>query len=171
MNPDELTSGKTGSAQNLAYRIRNGLCPQTVFGIDLRSEEERQWATKQIAQAANDYDADFFRKLANGIKELKANIPSEKKDPKYFLLRAHSFLKREKKNLPFRNEVIDLARRMWAIARLNGHIPNLPLKDYGSEREILIAIGHLPEQKWSRHFEALGLKFSKAKRGPKPKSK
>ena len=86
MNPDELTSGKTGSAQNLAYRIRNGLCPITVFGICLGSEEERQLAIEQITQAADDYDASFFRKLADGLKQLKASSkPSVKKDPKYFL--------------------------------------------------------------------------------------
>ena len=135
MNPDELTSGKAGSAQNLAYRIRNGLCPITVFGICLGSEEERQWAIEQITQAADDYDASFFRKLADGLKQLKANNPSEKKDPKYFLLRAYGFLKRQMKEerLPFRQEVIDLAERQWAIVRVTGHIPDSSITRLPSE--------------------------------------
>jgi hypothetical protein len=174
MNPDELTSGKAGSAQNLAYRIRNGLCPITVFGICLGSEEERQWAIEQIALAADDYDASFFRKLADGLEQVKANNPSDKKDPKYFLLRAYGFLKRQLKEerLPFRQETIDLAERQWAIVRLTGHIPDLPLPDYPNlERKIEIEIrDHLPSQKWSRACKTFKLKFSPAKRGPKKKA-
>jgi hypothetical protein len=172
----ELTSGKAGSALNLAYRIRNGLCPiMTVSEICLGSEEERQWAIEQITRAADDYDASFFRTLADGLKQLKANNPSEKKDPNFFLLRSYGFLKREmkKKRLPFRQEVIDLAERQWAIVRVTGHIPHLPLPDYDPnlERKIEIEISdHLPSQKWSRACKTFGLKFSPAKRG-RPKKK
>jgi hypothetical protein len=167
MNPDELTSGKAGSAQNLAYRIRNGLCPITVFGIELGSEEERQRTIEQITQAANDYDGEFFRKLADGLKELKASNPSVEKDPKYFLLRVHRFLKREQKRLPCRRETFDLAARMWAIVRVTGRLPTLPLPDFppAQERKIRIEIDLLPPQNWNRAGKTLGLKFSSAKRG------
>jgi hypothetical protein len=168
MNPDELTSGKTGSAQNLAYRIRNGLCPITVFGICLGSEEERQLAIEQITQAANDYDASFFRKLADGLKQLKASSkPSVKKDPKYFLLRAYGFLKREKKRLPCRREAFGLAERMWAIVRVTSRLPTLPLPYFppAQERKIRIEIDSLPPQNWNRAGKTLGLKFSLAQRG------
>ena len=171
MNPDELTRGKAGSAQNLAYRIRNGLCPMTVFEIFLGSEKERQWAIEQITKAADDYDASFFRKLADGLKELKASNPSVKKDPEYFLLRAYEFLKQEKKRWPFRKEAFDLAERMWAIVRVTGRLPTLPLPDFppAMERKIRIEIDSLPAQNWYRAGKTLGMKFSPAQRGRPPK--
>ncbi len=173
MKPEELTSGKIGSNQYLTYRIRSALCPVEIFGLSTYSEEEFQWAIKQITQAYEDYDLRFFRNQLEGLKKLSLSDPTISRDPRLFLSRAYDFLWRTSGILPFQNDTISIAKRIWAIVRLTQRLPGLPLPDYKPdfERKIQLEIDRLPEQKWSRHCKALGLEFSKAKRGPKPKRK
>lgn len=164
---------KDDSHEHLAYRIRAALNPVTLFDVvSTYRESEHQWAVKQLARAYNDYDLEFFRDQREGLKRLKINNPTTSRDPRFFLSRAYNFLRRSSGIPPFRSDTFRLAERMWAIARLRQRIPELPLPAYkpSFEREIRSEIEHLPTQKWSRHSEALGLEFSPAKRGPKPKS-
>jgi hypothetical protein len=163
MNPDEL----------LAYQIRSALCPIEIYGVSTYSEEEFRWAIKQITQAYKDYDLRFFLDQLAELKELSLYNRSALRHPSFFLSRAYKFLRRTSESLPLRNNTITLTKRIWAIARLTQRLPGLPLPDYEPdfERKIRREIDLLPEQKWSRHCKASGLKFSKAKRGPKPKSK
>jgi hypothetical protein len=175
----ELIHGKTGSNQYLAYRIRHALNPIEIFvnhaktGISTYSEEEFEWVIELLAKVYWDYDLDFFDDQKDGLKKLSSSDPSTSLDPRFFFVQVYSFLCRDKGTLPTRIETIDLAKRMWAITRLTQRIPDLPLPGYkpAFERKIRIEISGLPEQKWSRHREALGLEFSKAKRGRKPKRK
>jgi len=173
VKPEDLTQGKIGSNQYLAYKIRSALCPIEVFGLSTYSEEEFRWAIKQITQAYEDYDLRFFRDQLDGLEKLRVSNPSASRDPRFFFFRAYNFLRRTSKILPFRNDTISLAMRIWAITRLTQSLPGLPLPDYepGFERKIRLEIDRLPEQRWSRHCKALGFEFSKAKRGPKPKNR
>ncbi len=173
MKPEDLTQGKIGSNQYLAYRIRSALNPIEIFGISTYSAKERQWAIEQFAKAYNDYDLGFIRDQLDGLKKLGLSDPTTSRDPRFFLSRAYNFLRRTSGTLPFQNDTISLAKRIWAIVRLTQRLPGPPLPDYKPdlERKIQLEIDRLPEQKWSRHCKALGLEFSKAKRGPKPKRK
>jgi hypothetical protein len=174
MKPGELFHGQAGSHQHLAYRIRNALNPIKIFGLFwTASEEEKQWAIDLLAKAYNDCNFNFIRGQSDGLKKLSLSKPDTSRDPRFFLFLAYKFLRRTKGILPFRNDTIQLTKRIWAITRLTQSLPELPLPDYKPtfQRKIKIEIDRLTEQKWSSHSKALGLEFSPAKRGPKPKSK
>jgi hypothetical protein len=173
MKPEELIQGKIGSPQYLAYQIRSALNPTEIFGISTYSAEEREWAIEQLAKAYKDYDLAFLRNQLDGLEKLSLSDPATSRDPRFFFVRAYNFLHRTKGTLPFRTETISLTKRIWAIARLTQSIPKLPFPPYKPdfERMIRLEIDLLPEQKWYRIYKPFGFKFSKAKTGPKPKSK
>jgi hypothetical protein len=173
MKLEELTVGKIGSNQYLAFRIRFALNPIKIWGMSAPSEKERQWAIDLLAKAWENYDFDFIRGQLDGLEKLRLSDSARSRDPRFFLSRAYNFLQRTKGVLPFRLETISLAKRLWATANLTRHLPDLPLPEYepAIERKISREMNKLPRQKWSRHFHALGLEFSPAKRGRKPKGK
>jgi hypothetical protein len=169
----EKTRGRAGSNQHLAYEIQSALNPVLIFGFLTPSEEDRQSAIARQAEAFTDYDMAFLRNLVDGLEALKENNLFAARDPQFSLYRAYDFISRKSAAFPRKNEVIELTLRVWAIARLSGRLPVLPLPNYSpeSEKKIQREIESLPQQKWSRHFEALRLSFRPAKRGPKPRSK
>ena len=172
MKLEELTVGKIGSNQYLAYQIRSALNPIKIWGMSVPSEKEKQWAIDLLAKAWENYDFDFIRGQADGLEKLSLNDSAHSRDPRFFFFHAYNFLQRTKAILPFRNETILLAKRIWAIARLTGRIPDLPLPDYKPdlERKIRIEINNLPQRKWYSDCKTLGLEFRRAKPGPKSKN-
>ena len=182
MKPEELTQGEIGSNQYLAYRIRSALNPTEIFGISTYSEEQFQEAIGVLAKAYRDYDLKFFRDQADGLKKLHQSDPVTSLDPRFFFLRAYSFLYRTKnpvkkrkkeKTLPTWPETILLAKRIWVVKRILQSIPDLPLPRYEPdlEEKIRREIDLLVEQNWFRIARPYGLKFSKAKPQLKRKNK
>src|SRR5258707_8397004 len=108
MKPEDLTHGKIGSNQYLAYRIRSALNPIEIFGISTYSAKERQWAIEQLATAYLDYDLGFIRDQLDGLKKLSLSNPATSRDPHFFLSRAYNFLRRTSGPLPFRKYIIGL---------------------------------------------------------------
>jgi len=169
--------GKPGSDQYLAYCLRN-IFPLLLRMLshqeDSKIRPEDRAALEAVAQALANYDAEFFRKLANGLTALlkarEITDPYETQDPKHFLFGAYIF-GHSNGNEPTKQEVIALAQRGWALARLTGCCP-VPTFTYDPEIEAKIAeeIKRLPNQKWCRHLRALGLKLSEAERGRKKRN-
>ena len=165
----EQVCGSQGSDQNLAYRLRLALNPFTLFGISVGSEKDRQWAIKLLSRAFQDLDGEFFRKVTDGVKALKANDPNQSLEVRYFFFYVYDFLRRNAASEPTLLEVRVLTKRIWAITRLTGRRPSLPLPSYRPtfEAKISAEIERMPKQKWSRHSKALGLHLPPAKRGRK----
>lgn len=163
----EKVCGSPGSDQHLVYQLRLALNPFAVFGVPVKSEEERQWAIKLLSKAFDDLDKDFFPRLASGVEALRANDPNQSREVKYFLFRAYDYLRRNAAREPAHADVVKLTKRVWAIALLTGRIPDLPLPRYKPEFEAKISdkIDRLPKQKWSRHTKAMGLQLRHAKAG------
>ena len=177
MNPEEpwkeLSLGKVGSAQYLAYEIRFALNPPQLFGTTFHAEPKLvDEIIARIAKAYEEYDFEFLLSQADGLKKLRDFDPIvSPNNPTWFLYRAYNFLLCHNDGKPpFRTETIELTERIWAITRMTQHVPELPLPAYDadSERKIQMGVDSLPVQKWPRQTKKLGLVFTPAKRGPKP---
>jgi hypothetical protein len=172
MNLGEFFYGIPGSVQRSAHEIRSALCPIEVFGFPLSSEDEEKRAQKikEITQASYVYDSRYFRRYADGLDLL--NLRSNARDPRVIFLRAYFFLREVNGKPPVLQDVINLTDRMRAVASKRGRVPRLPLPNYtpAFERDIRLEMPLLPKQIWSRFYKPAELKFSKGKRGPKPKS-
>ena len=169
----ELSFGKVGSGQYLAYEIRSALNPPQLFGITFHTDPKLvDEIIKRIAKAYLEYDFEFLKAQADGLKKLKDFNPTvSPNNPTWFLYCAYNFLRRQNDGKPpFRTQTIELTERIWAITRMTQHVPELPLPAYDadSERKILMGVDSLPVQKWPRQTKKLGLVFTPAKRGPKP---
>ena len=177
MNPEEpwkeLSLGKVGGAQYLAYEIRFALNPPQLFGTTFHAEPKLvNEIIARIAKAYEEYDFEFLLSQADGLKKLRDFDPIvSPNNPTWFLYCAYNFLCRQNDGKPpFRRETIVLTERIWAITRMTQHVPELPLPPYDadSERKIQMGVDSLPVQKWPRQTKKLGLVFTPAKRGPKP---
>ena len=71
----ELVLGEKGSPERLAADIRLAIRLIDKEGLLLSLDTERRLAIRQMAQALEDYDAEFFRRLATGLEKLQANLP------------------------------------------------------------------------------------------------
>jgi hypothetical protein len=162
----ELIYGEPGSTQSLAYRIKAAFRPLAYLRQSI--EEDEKWANNLFKAAVWNSDTQFFNNLADGLSMLT----SAERSPAFAFVRAYAFLRETNGRLPYRQEVIELTGWIRAAGLKTGKVPNLPLPDYppGLKEQIRQEIPNLPKQKWSRIYNIHKLKFSSARRGPKPKA-
>jgi hypothetical protein len=175
----EYHYGKPGSEQNFAHVVGSALLGFVILKRVPDSCDERQ-----REQMHRDYEACFnemlcafaernsayFRKLADGLDALKEHAPSSSLDATHFLAGAYIRCSERGSRLPTKSEVITMAKRLWAVARLTGCSTVRADIQYDQKFEGKIAAENkrLPAQKWSRHFKCLGLSgLPSAKPGPK----
>jgi hypothetical protein len=151
----ERFCGTPGSAKRLAYELRSDLCTFTLFGISLNDPVKRNQAVEQLTQAFEDYDFEFYDRVAEGLKDLAQTRTDA--DLRCCVARAYEFLKKQK--LSFSKETLrELATRIYAVAIVTRTNPSLPLPSYppGVEEKIARTIQGLPKQNWSRIYKDTG---------------
>ena len=171
--------GEQGSAQNFAHSVGCALLGSVLLkrvpdAYDERQREQMyrdyEACFKDILCAIAERNSAYFRKLADGLDALKENAPSSSLDARLFLAYGYIHSSEEGTRLPSKSEVITMAKRLWAVARLTGCSTARADIQYDQkfEQKIAAEIKRLPEQKWYRHFECLGLAgLPPAKPGPK----
>jgi hypothetical protein len=109
-----------------------------------------------LTQAFENYDFEFYLRVAEGLKDLaQSRIGS---DLRYCVIRAYEFLKKQKKLSLDKKTLSALATRIYAVGIVTGTNPGLPLPSYPPlvEEKIARTIQALPEQKWSRIYKDTG---------------
>jgi hypothetical protein len=177
MSLGDFFHGTPGSVERCAHEIRSALCPIEFFGLPLSAEDEEKRARKihEIIQASYDYDSEYFRRYADGLKKLNKRseaLDPDELDPQVLFVKAYFSLREIPGKLPTLQEISDLTNRIRAIVKITKHVPKLPLPNYSpaSEQKIQQKIRSLSKQNWSRFCTQYKLKVAKGKRGPKPKS-
>jgi hypothetical protein len=171
--------GEPGSKQNLAHMFGSALVGGLVLkrAPDAHNEQQREqmqrdyesW-TKILLCAIGERNSAFFRDLADGLDALKENALSFSSEPRRFLADGYMHCSEKGTRVPTKSEVIAMAKRLWAVARLTHCATARPDIQYDqkSEEKIAAEIKRLPDQKWCRHFKSLGLSsLPSAKPGPK----
>jgi hypothetical protein len=176
MNLHEFILGETGSPERWAADIRRAIRLIDQYGLSLSQDTECRSAIKQMAQALEDYDAEFFRRLATGLEKLQANLPPRPLKRQVFIFMAYFYLLGQRDGkLPFRKETFDLADDLQAVTSLQGGRlpePPLPLPEFDAVMKGKIASikSGFRKRNTYRDCKNLNLKFEAAKTGPKPKS-
>ena len=165
-----------GSKQNFAHLVGSGLLGSLVLKHVPDQPEREQMrrdyesCVRDILCAIAERNSAYFRDLADGLDALKENAPSSSLHPKLFLAHSYIYCSERGTRLPSKSEVVTMAKRFWAVARLTSCSTARPDIQYDQkfEQKIAAEIKRLPEQKWYRHFECLGLAgLPPAKPGPK----
>ena len=173
MNLHEFILGETGSPERWAADIRRAIRLIDQYGLSLSQDTECRSAIKQMAQALEDYDAEFFRRLATGLEKLQANLPPRPLKRQVFIFMAYFYLLGQRDGkLPFRKETFDLADDLQAVTSLQGgELPALPLPKFDpvTKRKIASIKRGFKKRNTYRDCKSLGLKFARAKTGPKSK--
>jgi hypothetical protein len=170
--------GKPGSEQNFAHAVGSALLGSVLLRHVQGAYDEQQQQIyrdyeacfRDMLLALAERDSAYFRRLADGLDALEENAPSSSLDPRCFLARAYIHCSEKGRRVPTNSEVITMAKRLWAVARLTACSMVRPEIQYDQEFEQKISaeIERLPEQKWYRHFKCFGLSsLPSAKPGPK----
>jgi hypothetical protein len=159
--------GKPGSEQNFAHAVGSALLGSVLLRHVHGAYDEQQQQIyrdyevcfKDMLSAIAVRNSAYFRRLADGLDALKANAPSSSLDPRLYLAHAYVHCCEKGRRLSTKSEVIAMAKRLWAVARLTACSTVRPEIQYDQEFEQKISaeIERLPEQKWYRHFKCLGL--------------
>jgi hypothetical protein len=175
VNLHEFILGQQGSPERWAHDIRLAIRVIDKEGLSPSLNTEFRSALRQMAQALENYDAEFFRKLATGLETLHANLPPRQLKRQVFLLIAYFHLfGQHVGKLPLRKETFELADDLQAVTNLQGgRLPALPLPKFDAVMKEKIASIKKDFRKRNtyRDCKNLGLKFARAKPGPKTKSK
>jgi len=168
----ELIAGKAGSDQDFAFWLRYALNVPQLYKIARTPEEKKLMKTafdkavRMLGEATKNDDEKFFERWARGRKMLKAVDPLRSRDPRNFLLAAYDFCTADGRKTN-KTEVIQIAKRFMAVARINGPLNVIPLS-WPTEEQIETEIkqGGLETIGWHAHLRKLGVTFpDKAKRG------
>ena len=173
MNLHEFILGVPGSPERWAHDIRTAIRLIDKFGLSPSVDSDSRSAIRQLALALEDYDAEFFRTLATGLEKLQANLPPRPLKRQVFICMAylHLFGRRDGKP-PLRREVFNLADDIQALTSLKGgRLPALPLPEFDPvmKRKIASIKSGFRKRNTYRDCKSLGLKFARAKTGPKSK--
>jgi hypothetical protein len=168
----ELIAGKAGSDQDFAFWLRYALNVPQLYKIARTPEEKKLMKTafdkavRMLGEATKNDDEKFFERWARGRKMLKAVDPLRSRDPRNFLLAAYDFCTADGRKTN-KTEVIQIAKRFMAVARINGPLNVIPLS-WPTEEQIATKIKQddLDTIGWHAYLNKLGLKFpDKGKRG------
>jgi hypothetical protein len=172
-NLHEFILGEPGSPERLAADIRLAIRLIDKYALSLSDDTESRSAIRQMAQALENYDAEFFHRLGTGLEKLQSNLPPQPLKRQVFILIAyfHLFGQRDGE-LPLRKKVFDLADDLQAVTSLQGgELPALPLPKFDpvTKRKIASIKRGFKKRNTYRDCKSLGLKFARAKTGPKSK--
>jgi hypothetical protein len=168
--------GASGSAQLLAQTLKHSLMAAELLSFGPLPAPICQEIEHNFGLAIElliNGDSKFYRTIADGLEACENNDPLKPEEPRIFLcLAARYYENQDPDHLPTKNQVVALAKRIWALARLRGGIKEAlgllsqPLEP-ALEKQIAAKIKDLPQVKWSRALRVLAQQLPCAKPGPK----
>jgi hypothetical protein len=180
---NERVYGTAGSAQMLAEQVKHALISPILIPLltrlswldgPMRQEIEHNYELAICLLRKG--DSKFYRMVADGLEAQEKLDPLKSDDPRIFMCLAYRYYENQNSgNLPTKNEVVAMAKRIWALVRVRGSIKEAlgllsgPLGP-ALEKQIDVKIKALPQVKWSRAFKVLEQKLPSAKPGPKKRS-
>jgi hypothetical protein len=170
--------GPPGSAQFLVEQLKYAL-----LAVELLVSSRGQLPALTCQEIEHNYhlavnlllkgDSKFYHMIVKGLEARERNDPLRTDDWRVFLCLAHKYYEnQDSDNLPTKNEVVVMAKRIWALVRIKGSTKaalgalSKPLGP-ALEKQIELKIKQLPQVKWSRAFRALKKELPAAKPGPK----